>query len=220
MSDSPYHTSLKPMKLMKPTKHLVPLLTTLALSLSQVSALRADDITDQIDTARGAYERGEFQASIQGLQFVIAAIQERVNASLVKLLPEALAGWSAEEPEVVSGGVATMIVGTQLSRKYHRPDDVSLEIKFTANSPFMPMMTMMFSNPMLLQSEPNTRIYTHAGRRGILKEDPAAKQVEISLMGEGNLLIQIEGTGITKADAEAYLKALDLAAVEKAFAVK
>ena len=205
---------------MKPMKHLVPLITTLALSLGQASTLSADEITDQFDSARSAYERGELQGSIQELQFIIAAIQERVNASLVKLLPEALAGWTAEEPEVVSGGVATMIVGTQLSRKYHRPDDARLEIRFTANSPFMPMMTMMFSNPMLLQSEPNTRIFTHAGRRGIIKEDQAAKQLEISLMGEGNLLIQVEGTGIAKADAEAYLKALDITAVEKAFSVK
>ena len=205
---------------MKPMKHLVPLITTLALSLGQASTLSADEITDQFDSARSAYERGELQGSIQELQFIIAAIQERVNASLVKLLPEALAGWTAEEPEIASSGVATMIVGTQLSRKYHRPDDASLEIRFTANSPFMPMMTMMFSNPMLLQSEPNTRIFTHAGRRGIIKEDQAAKQLEISLMGEGNLLIQVEGTGIAKADAEAYLKALDITAVEKAFSVK
>jgi hypothetical protein len=33
----------------------------------------------------------------------------------------------------------------------------------------------------------------------------------------GNLLIRITGTGITQADAEAYLQAMDLAAVEKAF---
>lgn len=198
-------------------KPLVLLITSLALTITQASSLRADEITDQINTARADYERGELQSSIQGLQFAIAAIQERVNASLFKLLPVPLAGWTADEPEVISGGMATMIVGTQLSRKYHRTEAANLEIRMIANSPFMPMMTMMFTNPMLLQSEPNTRIYTHAGRRGIIKEEPAAKHWEISLMGEGNLLIQVEGAGIDKADAEAYLKAIDIPAVEKAF---
>ena len=160
-------------------KPLVLFITSLTLIMTPASRLSADEITEQINTARDAYERGELQTSIQGLQFVIAAIQERV--------------------------------------KYSRPDDGRLEIKLTANSPFMPMMTMMFSNPLLLQSQPNTRLYTHAGRRGIVQEDPSAKQWEISLMGEGNLLIQVEGTGIDKVDAEAYLKAIDIVAVEKAF---
>lgn len=198
-------------------KPLVLFITSLALTITQAGSLQADEITDQINTARTDYERGELQSSIQGLQFAIAAIQERVNSSLFKLVPAPLAGWTADEPEVISGGMATMIVGTQLSRKYHRMEEASLEIRLIANSPFMPMMTMMFSNPMLLKSEPNTRIYTHAGRRGIVKEEPAAKHYEINLMGEGNLLIQIEGTGIDKGDAEAYLKAIDIPAAEKAF---
>lgn len=198
-------------------KPLVLFITSLALTMTQASRLSADEITEQINTARDAYERGELQTSIQGLQFVIAAIQERVNSSLLQLLPAPLDGWTAEAPEVIAGGMATMIVGTQLSRKYSRPDDAHLEIKLTANSPFMPMMTMMFSNPLLLQSQANTRLYTHAGRRGIVKEDPSVKHWEISLMGEGNLLIQVEGTGIDKLEAEAYLKAIDIVAVEKAF---
>ena len=198
-------------------KPLVLLITSLALTMTQASRLSADEITEQINTARDAYERGELQTSIQGLQFVIAAIQERVNSSLLQLLPPPLDGWTAEAPEVIAGGMATMIVGTQLSRKYSRSDDAHLEIKLTANSPFMPMMTMMFSNPLLLQSQANTRLYTHAGRRGIVKEDPSVKHWEISLMGEGNLLIQVEGTGIDKLEAEAYLKAIDIVAVEKAF---
>ncbi|MFZ1538062.1 MAG: hypothetical protein WAT23_11855 [Chromatiaceae bacterium] len=188
----------------------------LALSTCLAAPLRADQISEQLESARAAYERGELQTSVQGLQFVIAAIQERIDQALLKLLPEPLPGWTAEESQASSGGMASMIVGTNLSRQYHREDGASLEINLTANSPFLPMMTLLLSNPFMVQSDPNNRLYTHAGRRGLIHQDRDAKGWEISLMGNGNLLIRVSGTGIEKADAESYLQAIDLAAVEKA----
>lgn len=189
----------------------------IALATAPLAALRADDITDQLDAARAAYQRGELQASVRDLQFVIGAIQEQINLSLLKLLPEPLTGWTAEDPQATSGGVATMITGTNLSRAYRRQDGAHLEINLTANSPFLSMMTMMLSNPMMIQSDPNSRLYSYAGRRGVIRHGKDNGSLEINLVGSGNLLIRITGTGITKADAEAYLQAMDLAAVEKAF---
>jgi hypothetical protein len=110
-----------------------------------------------------------------------------------------------------------MITGTNLSRAYRRQDGAHLEINLTANSPFLSMMTMMLSNPMMIQSDPNSRLYSYAGRHGVIRHDKDNGSLEINLVGSGNLLIRITGTGITKADAEAYLQAMDLAAVEKAF---
>jgi hypothetical protein len=189
----------------------------IALATAPLAALRADDITDQLDAARAAYQRGELQASVRDLQFVIGAIQEQINLSLLKLLPEPLTGWTAEDPQATSGGVATMITGTNLSREYRRQDCAHLEINLTANSPFLSMMTMMLSNPMMIQSDPNSRLYSYAGRRGVIRHNKDNGSLEINLVGSGNLLIRITGTGITKADAEAYLQAMDLTAVEKAF---
>lgn len=189
----------------------------LALSFCLTHPLQADEISNQLESARAAYERGELQASVQGLQFVIAAIQERIDQSLLKLLPEPLPGWTAGEPQTSSGGMASMIVGTNLTRQYHREGGANLEISLTGNSPFLPMITMMLSNPLILQSDPSNRLYSHAGRRGLIHQDQDSKGWEISLIGSGNLLIRVSGTSIERADAEAYLQAIDLGAVEKAF---
>ncbi len=189
----------------------------LAIALGGTPPLLADDIRDQLDAARAAYERGELQTSVQGLQFVIAAIQEKVNQSLLKLLPEPLPGWTAEDAQATAGGMASMIVGTSLSRHYQREDGASLDISLMANSPLLPMMTFMMSNPLMLQSDPDSRLYTYAGHQGIIQQKHDPSGWEISLMGAGNLLIRVSGTGIQKTDAEAYLKALDLMAVKKAF---
>jgi len=198
-------------------KSLLATTCGLAIALGGPTPLLADDIRDQLDAARAAYERGELQTSVQGLQFVIAAIQEKVNQSLLKLLPEPLPGWTAEDAQATVGGMASMIVGTSLSRHYQREDGASLEISLMANSPLLPMMTFMMSNPLMVQSDPDSRIYTYAGHQGIILQKHDPNGWEISLMGAGNLLIRISGTGIQKTDAEAYLKALDLNAVKKAF---
>jgi hypothetical protein len=193
------------------------LIAILALSTCLPVPLKADEISEQLESARAAYERGELQTSVQDLQFIITALQERIEQSLLKLLPEPLPGWKAEESQADSVGMANLFLGTNLSRQYHREDGASLEISLTANSPFLPMLTLMISNPLMMQSDPDNRPYTHAGRRGLIRQDRNTKGWEISLLGSGNLLIRISGTGIERADAEAYLKAIDLGALEKAF---
>lgn len=196
-----------------------PVFATLAITAALSTPLQADEITDQIDAARASYEDGALRAAVQTLQFAVAGIQEKVNLSLLELLPEPLEGWNADEPQANSAGMAAMIAGTNLSRHYYREDGADVDVSITADSPFLSMMTMMLSNPMMMQTDPGTRIYTHAGRRGMIKQDRNENSWEISLMGNGNVMIQITGTGNGgKEMVEEYLNAIDIDAVEKAFA--
>jgi hypothetical protein len=197
-------------------RRLLPIVAGL-IALSLAAPLCADEITDQIDAARDSYEEGELRAAIQGLQFAVAGIQEKVNLSLLQLLPEPLEGWKAEEPEASSSGMAAMITGTSLTRHYYRDDGADLDITITADSPFLSMLTMMLSNPMLLQTDPANRVYSHAGRRGMIKHDKDADSWELSLTGNNNVLIQVTGNRTDRETVEAYVKAMDLDAIEKAF---
>jgi len=195
-----------------------PLITALTIAAALSTPVSADEITEQLDTARKSYEDGELRAAVQTLQFVTASIQEKINRSLLELLPEPLPGWSAEEPQANTSGMAAMIAGTNLTRRYTRDDGAEVEVSITADSPFLSMMTMLLSNPMMMQADPGTRIYTYAGHRGMIKHDKDTGGWEISLMGNHNVLVQVTGTGLADKDAvEAYLKAIDLPAVEKAF---
>lgn len=194
------------------------MIAALGLTAALAAPALADEVTDQLNTARKAYESGELRSAVQTLQFAVASIQEKINLSLLELLPEPLEGWNADEPQAQSGGMAAMIAGTNLSRRYYRDDGAEVDISITADSPLLSMMTMMLSNPMLMQTDPGTRVYTHGGQRGMIKHEKDSDVWEISLMVGGKIMIQVTGRGIKdQQDAEAYLEAIDLAAIEKTF---
>lgn len=194
------------------------MIAALGLAAAFVAPASADEVTDQLNAARKAYESGELRSAVQTLQFAVASIQEKINLSLLELLPEPLEGWNADEPQAQSGGMAAMIAGTNLSRRYYRDDGAEVDISITADSPLLSMMTMMLSNPMLMQTDPGTRVYTHGGQRGMIKHEKDSDVWEISLMVGGKIMIQVTGRGIKdQEDVEAYLEAIDLAAIEKTF---
>lgn len=194
------------------------LVAAIALLPATGSPAWADEVTDQLDGARNAYQSGELRTAIQALQFAVAKIQEKINASLSQLLPKPLPGWTADEPETQSGGIAAMIAGTTLSRRYHRNDGAEVDVSITADSPLLPMMTMMLSSPMLLQSDPNTKLYTYDGQRGLIEHEKDSDRWEIKLMVGNKILVQVAASAVKSADpAKAYLKAIDLEALQKAF---
>jgi hypothetical protein len=189
---------------------------TLAMSLAAPAG--ADEITDQMDAAQKEYESGELRNAVQTLQFAAASIQERINLDLLKLLPEPQGGWQADDPQAQSAGMAAMIAGTNLTRRYYRDDGAEVDISIMADSPLMPMMTMMLSSPMMMQTNPGTRIYNHAGQRGMIQHEKDSGSWEISLLVANKILVKVDGSGLQdKEGVESYLKAIDLDAVRKAF---
>ena len=191
---------------------------TLVLPLTLIgTAPRADEVTDQLDTARKAYESGELRSAVQALNFVTARVQERINDQILKLLPEPLAGWEAEPAQSQSGGIAAMVAGTMMSRSYRRPDGAEVELHLMADSPMMAMMTMMMQTPMLMQASQDTRVYTNRGHQGMLQHEGGSNEWEISLMVGNRILVQSKGRGLAdQKPVEDYLNALDLSAVQKA----
>ena len=168
-----------------------PLIAAMALALSVAAPAGADDITDQLDTARTEYDSGDLRKAVQTLQFAVASIQEKINLDLLKLLPEPLDGWRADEPQAQSAGMAAMITGTNLTRRYFRDDGAEVEISIMADSPLMPMMTMMLSNPMMMQTNPDMRIYNHNGQRGMIQHEKDSDRWEISLLVANKILVQV-----------------------------
>lgn len=193
----------------------------LTAALTTAPALSADEVTEQIDLGVQAYEGGELRQAVQELQYAIAQIQEMLNDEYTKLMPEPLAGWTADEPEAQSAGMAVMGGGTQVSRQYRKEGtSESVRIQLMADSPFLQAMSMMLSNPMLMQSDPSTKLYRLGKYRGMIKHQKNSTRWEISLMVANRILVQVSGEGLeSKAPAETYLKALDLQAVEKAFSI-
>jgi hypothetical protein len=194
------------------------LVAALILPLAVLStAPLADEVTDQLDTARKAYEAGELRSAVQALNFAAARVQERINDQILKLLPEPLEGWEAEPAQSQSGGIAAMVAGTMMGRTYRRPDGAEVELHLMADSPMMAMMTIMMQTPMLMQASQDTRVYTNRGYQGMMQHEGGSNEWEISLMVGNRILVQAKGRGLAdKKPVEDYLNALDLSAVQKA----
>jgi hypothetical protein len=196
--------------------HRIALTLTAVLTVTQPAL--ADDVTDQLDAARKAYESGELRSAVDTLNFAIAKIQEQVTARLLQLLPGPLPGWQADAAQSESGGLAAMITGTNLSRRYYRPDGAEVYLSLMADSPLLPMLTMFLSSPFMMQADPGTKPYSLKGQRGMLKHSPDSNDYEASLMVGNRILVQGKGTGLPDEKAvQEYLEALDLDAIQKAF---
>jgi len=191
---------------------------TLTLALTLLApGIRADEVTDQLDAARKAYDGGQLRSAIQALSFATTRIQEKINDQLLTLLPEPLPGWQADAPQTEAGGIAAMVAGTIISRTYRRADGAEVELRLMADSPLMAMMTMMMQTPLLMQASKEMRAYTHRGFQGMIQHEDGSNTWEISLMVGNRILVQVKGTGIQdQKPAEDYLKALNLGAVQQA----
>jgi hypothetical protein len=194
-------------------RSILPLILTAAIGASA----NADQITDQIDAGRRAYEAGEARVAMQALQFAIAEIETQLRQQQLQLLPEPLPGWSAEDAVSESAGLAAMIAGTNLSRSYRNDTTgASVQVTVTADSPLLAMMGMMMSSPMLMQANPGSSPFLHGSYRGMIEQNEDGT-TKLSLMVGTRILVQIEGKG--GADREtlnAYLQAMDLPKLEKA----
>lgn len=195
---------------MRPT---LALLAALALPMGA----SADEITDQLKAAEQAYRDGDLRSAIETLNVTVAGIQEQISARLLTLLPEPLEGWQADPAEAQSGGLASAITGTSLSRRYWREDGAEVTLNLMADSPMLPMLTMALSMPFVMQGNPDMKAYSLKGHRGMLDHTAGSREYEITLMVGNRLVIQAEGLEIEDAaPVEQYLQALDIPAIEAA----
>jgi len=195
-----------------------PILLAAAALLSVSVPTVADEVTDQIGVAQQAYEAGNLGQAVDELQYAVAQIQEKLKADYVKLLPEPLAGWTADEAVAQSGGMAALAGGSMMSRDYRKDSGESVSLQIMSGGAMTQAFQMMLSNPMFMQMDPSAKMYRLKGNRGLLKHESGTKSWEISLMLRNGTMIQASGEGLAdKGPVEAYLKAIDLKAVEEAF---
>jgi hypothetical protein len=186
----------------------------LALTLNSASA---DEVTDQLDAARQAYEAGELRTAAETLNSAVEAIRAQITAGLLTLFPPPLDGWVADEAQSQSGGLASMLTGTHLSRRYVREDNAEVTLTLMADSPMMPMLTMAISMPFMMQANEDLKSFSLKGERGMMEHTPGSETYKITLMVGSRLLVQGEGSGLADAaPLEQYLNALDLEAIQNA----
>ena len=195
-------------------KKLVGVGVVVILALALVVSAYADEVLEEIDYAREAYEDGSYSEAIEGFNFVIAQIQSLQVDELRKALPEPLSGWTMEEQESDAMGYGLFGLGSGLgvTRRYYEEDSgATIEITIGAQSIMLQQITMFLKNPALAAAQPNTKLEKKrvAGKRVTIVEEFSSEDEsgKLSLTPDDKTLVIIEGWDIS--DKEILYEYLD-----------
>ncbi len=195
-------------------KKLVGVGVVVILALALVVSACADEVLEEIDYAREAYEDGSYSEAIEGFDFVIAQIRSLQVDELRKALPEPLSGWTMEEQEsdAMSYGLFGLGSGVGVTRRYYEEDSgATIEITLGAQSIMLQQITMFLKNPALAATQPNTKLEKKrvAGKRITIIEEFSSEDEsgKLSLTPDDKTLVTVEGWDIT--DKEILYEYLD-----------
>lgn len=197
-------------------KKLVGVAVVVILALALVVSACADEVLEEIDYAREAYEEGSYSEAIEGFDFVIAQIRSLQVGELRKALPEPLSGWTMEEQEsdAMGYGFFGLGSGVGVTRRYYEEDSgANIEISIGTQSMMLQQITMFLKNPALAAAQPNTklekkRIKGIAGRTTIMEEFSSEDESgKLSLIPDDKTFATIQGWDIS--DKEILYEYLD-----------
>ena len=149
----------------------------------------ADDITDELEAARAAYANGNVSEAIQALDMARQLLMEKTASGLANLFPEC-EGLVRGEPESSAAGQA-MFGGMVTAECRYTEDggDGWLNVKYSAKSPMLQSVLMMFSMPGMTAGS-GMKLERVAGKRALVERD--GKSGKVQIVHEGEMLVEIE----------------------------
>jgi len=185
---------------------------TLAMALFLGAPAHADDVTDQMDEALKAYEKGDYNTAITALDAASTLIRQKKAETVTRLLPEAPAGWEADEATSSVAGSGMFGGGINAERAYRRKvEDRSEQVKISimTDSPLLQTMSMMFSNPMFMGQE--NKLVVVGGQKAIANE----RDKSLTAMIANKVLVKVDGQAQTTLDdLKLFFKSIDFKAIE------
>lgn len=166
----------------------------------------ADDITDEIGRGLKQYERGQYTEAAQSLDTASQMIRQKRGEQLKGVLPEPLAGWTADEPEVQAAGVALLGGGITVERIYHR-GEASVTVTVVTESPMVQAVAALFTSPLLAASGEG-KIEKIKGRTALVKYDREGRSGSVQILVDNRMLITAEGSGVDLEDLKGYAGAV------------
>ncbi|MBI4775649.1 MAG: hypothetical protein HY788_16020 [Deltaproteobacteria bacterium] len=181
-------------------------LSVVALFLFSVGPAPADEVTEAIEEGLKQYNDGKYTEATGSLDYASQLIRQKKSQDLLKLLPEPLSGWTAEEGSSEAVGGA-MFGGAVTAKRTYSKDSSSVSVEFMADSPMLQGMMMMFTNPVFATSD-GGKLEKISGQRAIVKYDASDKTGEIKIIVANRFLVTVSGDGIAKKELTDYAQAI------------
>jgi hypothetical protein len=178
-----------------------------AAFLSLSPALRADDVTDSVEEALKAYKDKDYATAAQALDAAAQLVRQKRGELFKELLPDAPAGWEADEATTSAAGAAMFGGGVTAERNYTKGDS-SVTVKFITDSPIMQGVMMMMGNPMFANAD-GGKLERIKGQKAIFKNRDGSGSVNVVVGGA--LLVQIEASDTSDADLRKFAESIDYA---------
>ena len=155
-------------------------------------AARADDISDKLDAARGAYARADALRALEALQAAETALTARLTDQFAKALPPPPAGWEASPPDsqpldAIGGGIT-------ITRGYQK-GEAALNAELIVDNPAVGNAQALFA-PTGPAGGAGWKSVKIGGEDALLRFDAANKDGEIVITLLGRAALQIEGSEI------------------------
>ena len=184
-------------------------LSGLMLLIFFCGVARADEVTVIIKEATGQYEKGDYIAAINSLDYATGIIRQKRGESLQAFLPVPLNGWTADEPTYQAAGTIMLGGGVSAEGKYYNGNSF-ISVNIITDSPMLQGVLMMFNNPIIM-STGGKRMETIKGQRAIVDYDPRIGRGEINVVIANRVLVNIKGTSVSREELKAYADSIDYA---------
>jgi hypothetical protein len=176
-------------------------------------AVFADEITDSIEEAAEYYKESNYVEAANSLDYASQLIRQKRSGKLEALLPEPLAGWSAEDVKSQAAGPGFLGGMISAKRKYKK-DKSSVTIEMITDSPALQSMVMMFSNPAYASAD-GGKLTKIKRQKAIIKYHPSKKNGEINIVVAKQYLVSVKGRNVSQNDLVDYASAIDYKKLNK-----
>jgi hypothetical protein len=185
------------------------LVALMMLMIAAAPMAHADDVTDQINEALKAYQKHDTQTALAALDAAENLLRQARADALKDLLPPVPAGWTADNAETTTVGVAMMGGGTTVSRTYHL-EAQQVEVQIMADSPMLQGLATLLGSPFAAAGGMKTVVI--GGRRMSYAENDNSY---MALIGD-KVIVKVEGNKDTPDPTlKSFVGAIDFAGIEK-----
>lgn len=151
---------------------VVTFLAVPCLAQKRTAATKEPSFAEAVEQAKKAFDSKEYGAAISALQAAIRAAQKLQRVAILAALPQP-EGFTVEDEAVqdtdgLPFAASMAVMGSVLTRHYRQGDSKRIDVEVMANSPMVPMLTMMIANPALVKAD-GGEIVEYGKHKALLK---------------------------------------------------
>ncbi|NOQ47074.1 MAG: hypothetical protein GQ559_10465 [Desulfobulbaceae bacterium] len=185
------------------------LLILLGLFFSWQPLMAGDDVLTTIEEAVRQYKSGDYAGAASNLDYASQLVRQKKNEAMKELLPEPLAGWTAEAANAQAIGTAIFGGAITVNRDYKKGSAL-VNVEIVSDSPVLQSVILMINNPLFAGGG---KLDTINGQKAIIKYDGGRRGGDVTVVVAGHFMVTVKGHHVERDDLVNYARAVDYQAL-------